>query len=106
MPKVFISYSSKDRPFTKQLQGLLDKEVIEVCIDEKDFRIGDSILERIGSAIDTSDFVIAILSSTSVKSPWVLTELKLAITKEIEEQRISVLPVRIDNCVIPNFLKD
>jgi len=106
MPKAFISYSHKDRPFARQLQKYLEAEGITVCIDDKDFNVGESIPEKIGNAINTSDFVIPILSATSVKSSWVLIELKLAITKEVEQQKVSVLPVKIQDCVVPNFLKD
>jgi hypothetical protein len=106
MPKVFISYSHKDKSFAQKLYAALSAEGIEVSIDDKDFQIGDSLPDKIGTAIDTSDFVIAILSSSSVKSNWVLTELKLAITKEVEKQKKSILPIKIQECDVPNFLKD
>src|SRR5436190_9863056 len=96
----------KDAAFAQRLYRALDGEGVEVSIDEKDFQIGDSIPEKIGDAIERSDFVIAILSSASVKSNWVLTELRLAITKQVETQRKSILPVKIEGCAVPSFLKD
>lgn len=106
MAKVFISYSSKDKPFATRLERALNIEGVAVWLDEKRLNVGDSIIQKLGTAINDSDFVVAVLSSASVKSSWVLKELSLAMTREQIEQKACVLPVKIDDCEVPSFLKD
>lgn len=107
MPSVFLSHSSKDKPFAKQLAAQLRQAGVDVWLDEVQLDIGDSLIERIGRAIDESDFVIAILSRNSISSFWVKKELEIAMTKEIESKTITVLPIIIDkDCKVPGFLRD
>ena len=47
-----------------------------------------------------------VLSKNSVDSPWVKHELNAALARELELQRVFVLPVRIDDAELPVFLKD
>jgi|SRR5882724_10208387 len=106
MPKVFISYSSTDGEFAKKLEESLSLEGIEVWLDERKLRVGDSIIKELGAAIEGADFVVAVLSRASVHSVWVEKELALAMTREQEEKTKVVLPVKIDDCVVPSFLRD
>ncbi len=106
MPSVFLSHSSKDKFFARKLAERLTEHGVTVWIDEAELRIGDSLVEKISSAIHQSDYVAAVLSHDSVNSSWVQTELKLAMNKEIAGKRIVVLPILIDRCEIPAFLAD
>jgi hypothetical protein len=56
-------------------------------------------------AIDMADFVVVVLSASSVKSSWVQHELEVAINNEITNRKVKVLPVLKDDCEIPGFLK-
>jgi len=104
-PSVFMSYSHKDKAFAAGLANSLRLAGIEVWIDEIGLKIGDSLIERISRAIAEAGFLVAVISSNSVDSRWVQTELQLAMTKEVEEGRVRVLPIRIDDCRMPEFLK-
>lgn len=103
---VFLSYSQKDKAFALALRDALRDHGIKVWIDEGEIRVGDSLVEKIAKAIENSDFVVPIISTTSVKSEWVRKELSLAMTKEISQRRVQILPVLKDDCEIPSFLKD
>jgi len=105
-PSVFLSHSSRDRFFARKLAEKLQVQGISVSIDEAELKVGDSLVEKISSAIDRTDFVAAILSPNSIRSGWVQKELKLAMTKEIQGRAVRVLPILIEACDLPEFLRD
>ena len=106
MPSVFLSHSSKDKFFARKLAETLGNNGVDVWIDEAELRIGDSLIGKISAAIEKADYVAAILSPRSIRSNWVQTELRLAMTQEIEGRRIKVLPILMEPCEIPAFLQD
>ena len=101
MPKVFISYCSKDREFVDRLHCDLSKHGIETWIDTIEIKIGEEIPHRISQGITESDFVLVVFSENFLKSEWCKKEISSAITKEIEARNRVVLPVKIDQCQIP-----
>jgi hypothetical protein len=105
-PAVFISYSSEDASFARFLSKALTEKSIRVWLDEQEIRIGDSITGRIGEALHSNDFMVVVLSPTSVKSTWVRNELAEAMTREIKQKRVVVLPVIYRRCEVPPFLTD
>jgi hypothetical protein len=105
-PTAFISYSHQDEAFVLALVQRLDEHGVGVWIDRVDLLIGDSLIRRIGDAIQDEDFVIAVISEHSVKSPWCGKELSLAVTQGIQSKQVKVLPVRLDEVALPSFLTD
>ena len=105
MSSVFISYSHKDKLFVKRIAADIRDGGHTVWIDEADIHIGDWLFEKIQEAIDRVDFVAAIISSTSINSRWVQKELDLATNREIDEKRVIVLPILLNNVRLPGFLK-
>lgn len=104
MPRVFLSHNHRDRPFAARLAADLQKSGVYVWLDEAELQVGDSLIEKISSAITEVDYLIAVLSTHSVASEWVKRELEIAISKEIHNKRVFVLPIVIDDCEIPQFL--
>lgn len=47
-----------------------------------------------------------ILSKKSVESAWCKKELNSGLVRELEEKRVIVLPVVINDCEIPLFLRE
>lgn len=105
MSSLFISYAHKDKDFARKLAGDLRDSGHTVWIDETELLVGDSLAEKIGDAIDNVDFVTAIISSTSINSRWVKKELDLASNREMDEGRVVVLPILLDDVKLPGFLK-
>jgi hypothetical protein len=103
---VFICHSSKDKPFVRKLGDALKAEGVPVWIDEAEIRVGDSIISRIEQAIGDVDYVAVALSPDAVSSPWVQEELRSAMSEQIEERKIKVLPLLVRDCDIPGFLRD
>ncbi len=106
MPSVFLSHSHGDKPFVRDLAGRLSQAGAAVWLDEAEMNVGESLIDRIAAAIQEVDYVAAILSPRSVKSNWVQKELSLAMAKELQGRRVTVLPVLIEACDLPEFLRD
>ena len=105
-PSVFLSHSWNDEFFTRRLAETLQDAGVYVWIDEAELRVGDSLISKISDAIDQTDYVVAVLSQNSVNSNWVKKELELAMTEEINGKRVKVLPILIEECEIPLYLRD
>jgi hypothetical protein len=103
---VFLSHSSKDRPFARELAERLKQNGIDVWIDDVDLRIGESLVEAIGDAISRADYVAVIISNNSIKSGWVKHELQLAMARQVAGNELIVLPIVIEQCELPNYLRD
>ena len=103
--KVFISHSSKDKPFARKLDAALVSNGVDVFLDEKEIKIGDSIPDAIYEALERSTHVIYVISSNSVDSKWVSEELAIAKMKEKSDSGIKILPCIIDDVDIPFGVK-
>ncbi|MHA1929766.1 MAG: toll/interleukin-1 receptor domain-containing protein [Candidatus Thorarchaeota archaeon] len=104
-PKVFLSHQHGDKEFVRKLAVDLKKSGIQTWVDEAEILVGDSLLQKISSAIAKEvDFVAAILSPKSVDSGWVQKELELAMNKEIPDKDVFVLPIIIETCTPPDYL--
>lgn len=104
-PFVFLSHSSKDKPFVRALARKLASYRIHVWLDEAELHIGDSLIEKISSVIDEIDLVLAVISENSVSSSWVREELHLAMSDQIAGRRVKILPIRKDGAPLPRFLR-
>lgn len=105
VPRVFLSHSHADKRFVRSLAAKLTSKRIKVWIDKAELRPGDSLIEKLRSALDAVTVVVAIISPASINSPWVNKEIEIATTQEIENRRLKVIPVLLNNCVLPGFLK-
>jgi hypothetical protein len=102
----FLSHSSKDKPFIRQLAADLTSNGVGVWLDEQRIRVGDSIPERIAQGLAESDYFMVAVSAASVESEWVRKELNGALVREIEKRHVSVLPLKLDDSPMPDSIKD
>lgn len=102
---IFISYSHLDKCFVDVLAKQLVQHHVNVWVDRWELSIGDSIIEKIQEAIDESSALLVVLSKSSVTSEWCKKELSSGLLKELEEKRVFVLPVLLDDCEIPLFAR-
>lgn len=106
MAKIFISHSSNDKPFIRKLKGDLEELGHEIWMDESEIKIGRSIPSKIQDGISNADYLILVLTPSSMSSKWVDKEWKAAHSLEIEEDRTIILPIYLEKCNIPLLLKD
>lgn len=103
---VFLCHSSQDKPFVREVGRMIEKYGAEVWIDEAEIGIGESIITKISEAIQRIDFVVAFISTDSIRSQWVRKELGMSMAEEISSGFNKVLPVVIDECDVPFYLLD
>lgn len=102
----FISHSSKDKPFARQLATDLKANKIDVWIDEQHIKVGESISGQISQGLANSDYFLFVVSENSVESEWVQKELNNALMKEVSEKKVHVLPLLLDDAKIPAIIAD
>ena len=104
--KIFISHNRSDKPLARAISLELKKRGCEIWLDEEKVSIGDSLIEKIGEAINESKYFLIILSKSSVQSRWVSKELNTAVAISLSDKNIDFLPVLSENVEIPVFLKE
>lgn len=106
MNSVFISYSRKNREFASRIAFDLKSRGLNVWFAQWGLKVGESLTKKIGDAVQSQDYLIIVLSKVSVKSEWVMKELSVGLIKELDERRVVVLPIIIEDCDIPPLLSD
>ena len=101
---IFLIHTSTDKPFVRKLAADLEAHGIQYWLDEVEINVGESLIEKIRQGLDDVDFVAAVLSPTSVASPWVQRELDVAMNQEIAGRQVKVLPILYRTCELPGFL--
>ena len=96
MAQIFISYSRKDIDFVRRLAGDLEKVGYEVWWDLTDLRGGDDWPRVIPAAIESSQFVIVVLSPNSIASDWVEREYMQAISLHKK-----IIPIMLTQSKVP-----
>lgn len=90
------------------VKGLVSQSpfLLRGALDQWEMRVGDSIVEKINSALTTASHLVLLLSAHSVTKPWVKREFSSAFMRQLADSSITVLPVRLDDCEIPAILSD
>src|SRR5262245_37686482 len=105
MPRIFISHTHQDKSFVRRLGADLAANGVRPLIDEAEINVGDSLISKIGAAIDELDYFAIVLSPRSVASAWVRQELEQAMTSQLASRQIIILPILLEKCEVPAFLR-
>lgn len=109
MATVFISYAREDATKARKVYNLVTRNGHSAWLDERSLLPGQNWKSEIYSAIRSSDFFIACLSSKSVsKKGYVQKELKTAcnVFDEYPDNEIFIIPIRFDACAIPQRFEE
>ncbi|HLM56554.1 MAG TPA: tetratricopeptide repeat protein [Pyrinomonadaceae bacterium] len=82
---VFISHTTKDDAFVKELREALEALHVPVWVDSRSLRGGSKLSPEIEEAIGSARQFIAVLSPHTINSPWVGKEVRKAL--EVERAR-------------------
>ncbi len=102
--KLFISHSSTDKKFVRTLKEDLTENNIDTWFDEDELNLGDSLSDKLESALEESSHFLIILSSASVNSEWVKFELDKALKQNKSQLLQKIIPVKYSACDVPKEL--
>ncbi len=85
MTQLFISHSSQDDAFVRDLRAALADHGQDVWIDSRELRGGDPLWLEIKQAIDAATAYAVVVSTDALQSKWVGKELRHALL--VQEQR-------------------
>ncbi|MEN8134439.1 MAG: toll/interleukin-1 receptor domain-containing protein [Thermodesulfobacteriota bacterium] len=102
---IFISYSHENKEFVDKLAMQLVHRNVNVWLDRWELSIGDSIIDKVQEAVDGASALLVILSKASIASEWCKRELSSGFLRELEEKRVVVMPVLLENCDVPLFAR-
>ena len=97
---IFFSYSRKDSAFVLDLARKLRDAGADVWLDQLDIEAGTNWDDSVEEALERSEVMLVILSTTSVASQNVRDEYSYAI-----EENKKIIPVLIEPCTIPFRLR-
>jgi len=107
--KVFLCHSSGDKSAIRELYRQLTAEGwMDIWLDEMKLLPGQEWDWEIEKAVEDADIVLVCLSTRSVdKEGYVQKELRFAlnIADEKPEGSIFVIPLRLDDCIVPRRLR-
>ncbi|SKA99840.1 Uncharacterized protein YjbI, contains pentapeptide repeats [Prosthecobacter debontii] len=89
----FISYNSKDEAFATRLHARLQQDHVRVWYAPHDIQGGKKLHEQIDEAIKIHDKLLILLSPNSLKSEWVMTELRKARKAERKTGQRKLFPI-------------
>ncbi len=107
--QVFLCHAKEDEAKVLAIYERLKQHGIKLWMDKKDLLPGQQWELEIAKAIRESDFVLLFFSRTSIsKRGYVQKEFRIALDvyDQIPEGRIFLVPVRLDDCEIPERFKE
>ena len=107
--RVFLCHASQDKPAVRELYKRLAAEKwIDPWFDEEDILPGQMWEGHVTEAVHNSHAVIVFLSSVAIrKEGFFHKELKLALDAAAEKPdgTIFIIPIRLDDCDVPDRLQ-
>lgn len=91
----FISHSHRDEAFATRLYSAMRGKNLRVWYAPEDMKGGRKLHEEIFRAIQVYDKLLLVLSENSIRSEWVMTEIRRARKVEREENRRKLFPIRL-----------
>ena len=99
---VFISYSSKDRPWVANtLLPALEDHGLSVCIDFRDFKAGATSISEVEHAVQSSRKTLLILTPEYLKSSWTEVERSMLLTLDPPNLERRLIPLLKTECNLP-----
>ena len=98
MSKLFISHSSRDDGFVRELRAALVDHGQAGWIDSRELRGGDPLWMEIQRAIEAASAFAVVVSTDSLQSKWVGSELRhaLELREERGKDKFPVIPLSLN----------
>lgn len=93
---VFISHSSHDDSFVKELRQNLQFQGLEIWVDSQKLRGGDKLEPQIKKAIEEASAFILVFSLNTINSAWVRHEVNHALKVQKKKEKYPVIPLMLE----------
>ena len=103
--RIFVSHSSADNDICAKYVAALKKLGLNTWYDNYNLKHGKLLPNELGKHIEESTSYIIMLSQNAVQSEWVAMEIALMIQQHAEDKSKAIIPVILEACSIPPFLK-
>ena len=109
MPSVFLSHSSKDKEFVRELYRRLTRDGVDCFFDAESIGWGENWVRALERAIDECKYIVFVLSPDFCNSQWVGVERTSSIADNASGLRQKVRPLMLHDCrdlsTFPRFLR-
>jgi len=102
---VFLSHNHRDKDVATPLAAQLRLVGVDVWLDDWEINPGDSIVGKVGKALDLVDTVVLLWSENAASSRWVNTEMETALQRQLSDGSVRIIPVRLDDTELPSLLR-
>ncbi|MEL6654244.1 MAG: toll/interleukin-1 receptor domain-containing protein, partial [Bacteroidota bacterium] len=97
MSHIFISHTTADDAFVRELNLSLQAQEVNTFVDSRDMSGGDEINVEVQKAIDAAKHFMVVLSPAALNSEWVLREIEMAEeVKKLRGQDYKLIPLLIN----------
>ncbi|HYK01960.1 MAG TPA: toll/interleukin-1 receptor domain-containing protein [Thermoanaerobaculia bacterium] len=93
---LFLSHNRRQKPWVRQLVGLLREHGLTVFFDEDCIEPGDDVVPALERAIEASRVLVLVISRSSVFSKWVTFETTLRIYYDPESRLRRLIPILVE----------
>jgi hypothetical protein len=109
MRRVFLSHSSKDKPFVRELYRRLTRDGVNCFFDAESIEWGDNWVRTLERALDECTDIVFILSPDFCNSKWVEVERTSSIATDPSGSKCKLRPLLLSDCAhlptFPRFLR-
>lgn len=107
--RVFLSHSSRDKPFVRFIGGELRECGYDPWLDERELTAGQCLSTTLKDAVQHSQQMLVFLSRQSVNSEWVKKEMEYAMTRSTDNRNGPFVPCLIGSIgddELPDFVRN
>lgn len=102
MPKVFISYAHEDANIAESIARIIGEMDIDTFMDVKKISWGNVVLSKVRQALEESQYILVLVSESSLSSQWVPFEVGYAAAL-----RKKILPYVLDKKLsVPAYINE
>ena len=106
MAKIYISYQRNDLQFVNQLANKLKIDGHTLSYDVDELSPGSDWRTALNTGLKNSEVFIVVISESTERSQYVLTEVGAARAYAQESGRMLIIPIIIDDIPIPLSIQD
>src|SRR3982751_5523640 len=109
MPSVFLSHSSKDKEFVRELYRRLQRDGVDCFFDAESIGWGDNWVRALERALEECTDIVFVLSPEFCNSEWVEVERTSSIADDPSGLKRKIRPLMLRDCrhlpTFPRFLR-